>query len=634
MNLWGLLGLLSLPLIVLLHLFRERERRHTVSSLELWAWLRPEVRGPRPRRIPWNRILVLQLLAAFCLTAALVNPQLPLPAPPLQAGRLILIVDTSSSMSATDVAPSRLAEAQARAAARLVGLGSDDSAVLIAVGNPAWRVSDSAQVGLGALARNLAGLRAAGVGHDWPGALALAAASIVPGQDNRLLVFTDGAFDLPSSLNTTLPAPVEWNLIGSPQPNQAIITLAARPAASGAQQVFARVANFGPAPAERVITLLADGETVDSSRLALGASGTAALAWTLPPGARTVEVRLADADALPADDRAALGLSNPPLEALLVSPASADAADRCAPGETNRAPVERALCAMPNLQLKTLGPESYVAFEPHDLYVFQGWLPEAWPQGGVLVLDPPTDSALLPLAEAEPITQTLMTDPLLTDVSFSGVTFGRALGLSAPAPALPFTDQTTARGPSWLSPVYAEDNNGGLIWRGSQGSTRAVVLSFILGESNLAKRNAFPILIANAARELLPPPLPESIRPGDPVALPSEQVFLSLSLTDPQGRVQTIGAQRGALFDDTTRTGLYVLEGLTRDGQLKTVGFGVNAGSWDESDLGRRAEPQFSVAAIDAPSPLTNRLPLADLWPVLVVAVVVLLLTEARLAWR
>ncbi len=651
MNLWGLLGLLSLPLIILLHLFREREQRHTVSSLELWAWLRPEVRGPRPRRIPWNLILVLQLLTAFFLTAALVNPQLPLPAPPLQAGRLILIVDTSSSMSATDIAPSRLAEAQARAAARLVGLGSDDSAVLIAVGNPARRVSDSAQVGLGALARDLAGLRAAGVGHDWPGALALAAASMVPGQDNRLVVFTDGAFELPSSLNTTLPAlalpladqkrargpaPVEWNLIGNPQPNQAVVTLAARPAASGAQQVFARIANFGPTPAERVITLLADGETVDSSRLALEASGTAALAWTLPPGARTVEVRLADTDALPADDRAALGLSNPPVDALFVSPANADIVNRCASGETNRAPIERALCAVPNLQLKTLGPESYVAFEPHDLYVFQGWLPEAWPQGGVLVLDPPANSALLPVAEAKPITQTLMTDPLLTDVSFSGVTFGRALGLSAPAPALPFADHASrrARGPGWLSPIYAEENNGILIWRGSQGSTRAVVLSFILGESNLTKRNAFPILVANAAHELLPPPLPESIRPGDPVALPSEQVFLSLSLTDPQGRVQTIGANRGALFDDTARTGLYVLEGLTRDGQLKTVGFGVNAGSWDESDLGLRAEPQFSVATIDAPSPLTNRLPVADLWPVLVVAVVVLLLAEARLAWR
>ena len=619
MNLWGLLGLLSIPLILLLHLFREREHRHPVSSLELWAWLKPELRGPRARRLPWNRILMLQLLAAFGLTAALVNPPLPLPLSPLQAERLILIVDTSSSMSAVDVAPSRLAEAQARAGLRLATLGSEDSAALIVVGNPAQRVSDTAQAGLGAVARELAGLRAAGVGHDWPGAFALASASIVPGQANRIVVFTDGAFEFPATLGTPLPASVEWNLIGSAQPNQAIVTLAARPAASGAQQVFARVANFSLIPAERVITLVADGEAMDSSRLALDASGTAALAWTLPPGARTVEVRLADADALPADDRAALGLSNPPIDALLVSPASAAVANRCAPGETNRAPIERALCAVPNLQLETLSPESYVAFEPHDLVVFQGWLPEAWPQGGVLVLDPPADSALLPLTDAHPITATRITDPLLTDVSFGSVAFGRAIGIGAP---------------DWLSPVYAEENNGVLIWRGTPHSTRIVVLSFTLAESNITRRNAFPILIANAVRELLPPPLPESIRPGDSVALPSAQVFPSLSLTDPQGRVLTLGAQRGALFDDTTRTGLYMLEGLAPDGQLKTVGFGVNAGSPDESDLRQQAEPTFSVAAIDAPGSLPNRLPLADLWPVFVFIVLAVLVVEARFAWR
>src|SRR3990172_6042707 len=114
MNLLGLLGLLSLPVIIILHLLRERQERHTVSSLTLWAWLKPEVRGPRPRRAPWNRVLALQLLAALFLTAALVNPQLPFPPPPLQADRLILILDNSTSMSATDALPSRLAVAQAR----------------------------------------------------------------------------------------------------------------------------------------------------------------------------------------------------------------------------------------------------------------------------------------------------------------------------------------------------------------------------------------------------------------------------------------------------------------------------------------------------------------------------------------
>jgi hypothetical protein len=622
MNLLGLLGLLALPVIFVLHLLRERQERRTVSGLELWAWLKPEVRGPRPRRAPWTRILALQLLAALCLTAALVNPQLPLPLPPLQAARLILIVDTSSSMSAADVLPSRLAAAQARAAARLAALGEDDSAALITAGTRAARVADSAQTGLPALASALAGLRAAGVGHDWGGALALASASVVPGQDNRIVIFTDGAFEFPASLNA-LPAPVEWNLVGAPQPNQAIVALAARPAPSGAVQVFTRVANFGAAPAQRLLTLLADGETMDSSLLALPAAGTLSLVWTLPPGARTVEARLSGADALPADDRAGLGLSNPPVDALLVSPAAVESANRCARSESGRTPIERALCAVPNLLLKTLHPETYVAYEPHDLYVFQGWLPQAWPHGGALVLDPPLDSALLPTGDSPPITGTLVTDPLLTDslladVSFAQVTFGRPARLLAP---------------EWLTPLYAREG-AGLIWRGAHASTRLVVLAFNTGDGNLTRRSAFPILVANAVRELLPPALPESVRPGEAMALPSAQVFPGLTLTDPLGGARSFGADRPALFSDTARTGLYTLQGLTPDGQPKIFGFGVNAGSPAESDLQRQAAPAFSLSPAPAAAPSAARLPLADLWPVFVIAALALLIVEARYAWR
>ena len=614
MNLLGLLGLLSLPVIIILHLLRERQERHTVSSLTLWAWLKPEVRGPRPRRAPWNRVLALQLLAALFLTAALVNPQLPLPLPPLQADRLILILDNSTSMSATDALPSRLAVAQARAAARLAGLGSSDSAALITVSPTARRVGDSAQSGLVPLGAELAQLQAAGVGHDWEGALALAAASVVPSQNNRIVVFTDGAFEFPNSLQAALPAPVEWNLVGEPQSNQAVVALAARPTPSGAQQVFARIANFSALPAQRLLTLLADGAAIDSSQLSLAPSGATALAWTLPPGARAVEVRLASADALPADDVAALGLSNPPVDALLVSREVVAAADRC--GGKDRTPVERALCATPNLRLKTLHPETYVGYEPHDLYVFQGWLPAAWPTGGVLVIDPPNDNPVLPAAESAPFTGALPADPLLADVNWTNIVLGSATGMEA----------------DWLSPVYARDGQV-VIWRGVTGVTRVVVLAFDVNAGNLAKRSAFPILVANAVRELLPPPLPESIQPGESVALPSAQVFPALTLTNPRGEAREFGADRPMWLDDTTRAGLYLLEGLTPDGSARTVGFGVNAGSADESDLTRQATPAFSIAPPASAPPLAA-LPLADLWPVFVLAVLVVVFLEMRVAWK
>ena len=127
----GLLGLLSLPVIVLLHVLHARNRRAVVPTLALWRWLEREVRGPRMRLPPLSAVLLLQLSAAALLSLALARPRLDFLAGPATAERLVLVVDTSTSMSATDAAPSRLARAQAQAAVLLAGLGEGDSAALV-----------------------------------------------------------------------------------------------------------------------------------------------------------------------------------------------------------------------------------------------------------------------------------------------------------------------------------------------------------------------------------------------------------------------------------------------------------------------------------------------------------------------
>jgi hypothetical protein len=607
----ALLGLLTIPVIVILHLLRERSRRHVVPSLELWAWLQSEVRGPKPRQLPWSWILLLQMVVALLLTLALIRPQLRLPLPTSEAERLILIVDTSTSMSAQDVRPTRLAEAQTRAGARMASLGGDDSVVLISAGPVAQWVGDSGDVGLPSLLTSLAELQPAGVGNDWPAALALASAATVPGLSNRVVVFTDGAYELPESLsNTALPARLEWVLIGNAEPNQAVVTLAARTAASGALQVFTRIANFSDAPSQRVITLLAGGETVDSSQVLLNAAGTVEHAWTLPPGVATVEVRLSGADALPADDRAALGLPlGQSVDALLVADDPAD--------------FERALRALPNLRLQTVTPPSYVAFEPHDLTVFQGWLPDEWPDGGVLVVDPPVTTGLLPVAGQVAVGELNRVapsdDPLLADISLDNVTFGPAALVQAP---------------QWLAPVLSDSNGTGLVWRGAVASTRLVVMSFNLEDTNLTRRSAFPVLVANAVAELVPSSLPESVRPGQAVPLPSSQAVPTLTLTDPEGQSHSFGADRPSQFTGTGRPGLYVLEGLTPDGEPWRGGFGVNAGAAGESDLRLRASPVADQEITGGPVSVPGPVPLADLWPFLVLLVLVFVFAEAQLAWR
>jgi hypothetical protein len=611
----GLLGLLALPLIVLLHLLRERSRRARISSLELWRWLEKEVRGPRLRRIPLTWILLLHLLAAALLAVAVAQPQVQVALAFARGQRLILVVDTSTSMGAAFAggSGSRLAQAQAQGTALLAGLRPNDSAALITAGPRAEQIGDSAaadaQPDTAALAAALAALRASGAGSDWDGALALAAAAVLPDRANRIIILTDGAFEFPEHLaELDLPALVEWRLVGGPRPNQAVIALAARAAPSGAVQVFARLANFSDSAVDQTVTLLADGQAEDEYPLSMEASQVVAQAWTLPPGVSTVQVRLRGGDALPADDQAALGVTDGrPVQALLVAEDPAE--------------VGRALEALPGIHLTTVHPDDYSQFEAQELTVFHGWLPTEWPRGGVLVIEPPAESALLPAAGVERVAALprASSDPLLADVDLARIRLGSALRLQP--------------GGS-LATVLADTNDLGLVWRGAAGASRLVIFTFRLDDSNLTSRADFPILVANAVSTLLAAQLPPVVAPGHAIPLPSAQLFPALTVTMPDGQVLNFGADRPAVFDRTQAPGLYLLRGQGAGGETWQGAFGVNAGAPQESELRLNARPAFATSVSGVGGVLIQRVAVLDLWPWAAGLVLLVLLVEAWLAWR
>src|SRR6185503_19647589 len=129
----GLLALLALPLIIVLHLLRERRRRVAVPSLLHWLNLPHRREGERIRRLPLTLLLLLHLLIAALLGLALGRPQV-VGAPAHSARQTAIIIDTSTSMAARDGATTRFQEARSRALALLRGLGAGDRATLIAAG--------------------------------------------------------------------------------------------------------------------------------------------------------------------------------------------------------------------------------------------------------------------------------------------------------------------------------------------------------------------------------------------------------------------------------------------------------------------------------------------------------------------
>jgi Ca-activated chloride channel family protein len=112
-----LLGLLALPLLVIWYRGQQHRRARAAS-----AFVTPALTGSvAPRRPRWRRHLPMLAfaLALAVLIVAAARPQRSV-AKPVTDGVVMLADDTSSSMNATDVAPSRL-RAALRAARRFLG---------------------------------------------------------------------------------------------------------------------------------------------------------------------------------------------------------------------------------------------------------------------------------------------------------------------------------------------------------------------------------------------------------------------------------------------------------------------------------------------------------------------------------
>ena len=117
-----LLGLLAVPLLIRWYVGQQRRRARAAA-----AFVAPALTASvAPRRPRWRRHLPMLafVLALTALIAAAARPQRSV-AVPLTNGAIMLANDVSSSMQATDVAPSRLRAAQHASTAFLASVPSE-----------------------------------------------------------------------------------------------------------------------------------------------------------------------------------------------------------------------------------------------------------------------------------------------------------------------------------------------------------------------------------------------------------------------------------------------------------------------------------------------------------------------------
>jgi len=599
-----LLATLAVPLL-LLYFLKVRRRPQTVSSLLLWdPALRDREASAFFQRLQRDPLMLLQILALLALTLALARPAVTVMGH--GAKRVVVVMDTSASMKATDVSGSRFAQAQ-RAALGLVGRLGEGAEVMVieAAIQPRVLVPFTRD-----RERIVAGVRAAHAA-DIPNRLGdgIRTARALVGPDPRaeIHVFTDGAH--PDALRGQADdVRVRWSGVGERGRNVAITSLAVRRNYFGSfdSQAFLSVVNFSAEPQSFSFTLHLDDELIADKQLTLEPQVRRAVVLPFShPGGGVVRARLDVSDDLAADNVAYAVI--PPPRAIAVLLVSA-----------GNLFLEKVLKSDLQVKLEVRTPDAYAGgMEGFDVVVIDSVNPTKIGNGRfVLVNSAPPDVPLEVLGrlEAPTIMDWDRTHPIMRQIDFAKVAIAEALRVRPLAAGRP----------------PAEAVGGPLIYLLEERERKAVFFGFDLFKSDFPLRVAFPLMLAKSLRWLHPAGLDQEslqLHAGQPILLPVEHGVTTATVTTPSGRTVQAQVTRGlASFTDTDEVGVYRV--MTSRGETKVA---VNLMNADESDVAPKAVPAFVEGARPEAPPVPVQ---RELWPFFVMFAIVVFLLEGFLYWR
>lgn len=575
---WGLLGLLALPAILAIHLFRRRFRPRPVTGLFLYGAAATTVAaGRRRQKLIWRASLWLELAAALALTWWFCDPHW---SDRERARHLVLVLDSSLRVAARTAAGPGVDELlRAELDNRIAALDRDDRVTAVASGDPpALLVGPAARP---AAARSaLAAWRPARPWHDLAPALLLARS--LAGPEAELTVVGDRApGDLPDNVGvlargqaraTTCFADVRW--LNDAEGERLVL----RPLAQGA--------------AARTVLSVHDAAGAELLRRALELPADAGAAVIVPvprgtAGPLTVALEAAR-DPLPEDDRFTL-----------IRPERAVLNVRVALPDPLAGAVRQALAALPDVN-------SDGRAAPHLL------IDDAATQ-------PPLGCWQLRIAagSAKPSVGPFLArrgHPLLADLDFTGALWtGGATAVERAAL------------PSSATPLL-EAGEAALLSEARRGRDRLLTLHADLGKATLTRHSAWPALIANlvaARRAALPGPRAVNLPLGRPSLATLPPGVTALLLEEPGGgRTRLMGDPDGEVLLPALRTpGVHQL--LVEGPQGPAPWRAVNALLLDPrlGDLRSAASVTRDALPADRASVERSRSTLSHLLPIVIAAI-------------
>lgn len=646
----AIVALATIPPLIALYFLRLRRVRRVVSSTLLWKRATEDLRANTPfQRLRFSLLLLLQLLVLSLVVLAIAQPQAELGQS--QARRVVLLIDHSGSMNATDVGEgeTRLSRAKEQAIDRVRSMhaggifSSAPPAVMVIAFSRTTEIVCPFSDNLAQVVAAIEGIAPSDETTSLKESLELARAfTTVTNPDDpnptsadppAYELFSDGRIGDLSQVVLRGGETMRFHAIGAEETANAGIagvTAARDPKRHDEVQIYARAVNWSFEPLATDIELLVDGQlravtpkpvelpgAIDDPKLAQRFAGEAQVVFpsvTLPSSA-VVTVRLARSDALTGDDRAnVIASATRSLKVALVGRGSFA--------------IRSLLEGMPLAKLETYSIEQWdqlVADDPtvadgFDVAVMDDVAPKVMARGRYLCIHTPVpidgivaygkkDGAIVrSQREGHALLQYVNLDELYVS-SMNAVAAGSD------------------------ADVIVEASEGPLILTVHRGGLTAVYVTFDPMESNWPFQRGFVNFISNAVAWLAAEgesAADEPLIPGDVARAKLPAAARELLLRAPQGDSQPISAldPTSVSIGPLRQSGVYELEwsGPALSGGEKVKQFAVNLPSRSEGRLDAAGEIKLaseSIAGMRGGAGIRTAL-----WPWLLLTALVLVIVE------
>lgn len=620
MNLTGLtfaqvLGVLGVAggLVTVLYLLKLRRRRIEVPFVKLWNEILAEKQTTRlfSQLKRWVSLLIALLIVAG-LAFALGDPRY---AGATAAGRtVVVLIDASASMQASDVQPTRLDDARRVALEMVEELGPADRlliAQLDASATPLSPLTSETRI----LEDAIEQVTPTEVGANLRAGLRVALDVLRNEPNGEVVVLTDGVLD-ETRFSTQQFAErlsesevrLSWVKIGLRGDNVGLGAFSVRRYPLDKSQSEVLVELYNPTEEERNIELelLGDGATVEIQELSLRPGERLRRFFANISGVDTTleaRIRAIDGeDLLDADNHAYARLPERRRARLLIV------------SEGNLY-LQAALLLDEYLDVTEVTPANYESTGlDYDVIIFDNWVPPFYPSTAALYLNP---------ASEDPTTGPFVVDGFVESPYFDGLDRRHplikwtALGDVNLARSLNVELQEGDR-------AIARSGSSPLIVTGRRDGHAFVAFNFDVRESDLPLRVAWPLLLLNTIDFFVAEQngFVSSYATGDSWHIPAPSDLNRATILQPDGSEREVPIVEGRAVFAGLRTGFYTLR--TPQGDET---FAANMGAGRESEI----EPaeELNVGGTVAESPSRGKVGLRrEIWLYLVLLVLAVLIIE------